>query len=419
MKKSMLALLAAACLSIGLRTGVAAEPAPEIDWQTYYAELPGMKEISDKSNASIHRIHDLVTGLKNTTDERKSAELRAELRKVLEAHRALKVQAIEAVDRVLHRPAATRTDQEALRVLRNTTLRRVGWRDQALKFVIRDLSEALELPIRLSAPVQELHNVTLSFPEVRPESVLNIICQNFELKWIIYGGEVIVYRALNRSEERFLEYEKKHGKIDWIAEDKKNTYETIPVDKGKRELEAVENMDLPLLEGNLTKLYILEGESGIMEVRLKELEIASAAAERRRFERGDTPEAKAASEKRRKHIHHYVMQERDNAVEVWSILNEVLGIRLQLEDGDPALQALLSKEVAAVNWRETPLPDALLEVGRLLGVKVEYDLPKRFQFTVNLQITGITGEVLLQTVCDLQPLAWKFENGVLKFVYVG
>ena len=57
------------------------------------------------------------------------------------------------------------------------------------------------------------------FPEISAEGVMDIICQNFDLKWIIYGGEFIVLKKIGPNEARFIAWEKKHGPVDWIAED--------------------------------------------------------------------------------------------------------------------------------------------------------------------------------------------------------
>lgn len=417
--KTTTAFLALALLLSVAPAGLAKSPAPDIDWDSYFAALPTMKELSQKSKQSIYDIHELVTGLEQTTDESKAIGLRRNLRKALENHRALKLEMIETVDKVLHRPEPARSDLETLRLFRYTTLNNVNWNNQFLKYVVRDLDQYTGIPMRLTAPVQELNQVDIRFPEVTAESALNLICQNFDLKWIIFEGEIIIYRQLNRNEERFLEYEKKHGKVDWIAEDKKSTYETLPPAEAKRELEKVENMDLPLLKGNLTKLYILEGESELHEVRLKELQLASKFAERLKNTMGQTEEEKEADEKRRKHIVHYLFMERDNATEVWHILNQVLGIRLQLEGDDSELRAILSKEVASIRWTNKDLEEALMEIGRLAGVPVEVNLPPNTEMTISLNVENVTIETVIGIVCDIQPMDYKYANGKLIFAALG
>ena len=417
--KTTIAFLALALLLGSAPAGLAKEPAPDIDWDAYFAALPAMKDLSEKSRQSIYDIHDLVTGLEQTTDERKAIGLRRNLRAALENHRALKLEMIATVDKVLHRPEPTRTDLETLRLFRYTTLNNVNWNNQFLKYVVRDLAQYTGIPMRLQASVQELNQVDIRFPEVTAEGALNLICQNFDLKWIIFQGEIIIFRQLNRNEERFLEYEKKHGKVDWIAEDKKSTYETLPSKEAKRELEKVENMDLPLLKGNLTKLYILEGESSLHEVRLKELQLASKFAERLKDTLGQTEEEKEADVKRRKHIQHYLFMERDNATEVWHILNQVLGVRLQLEGDDSELRAILGKEVAAIHWTNKDVVEAIQELGRLAGVPVEVNLPPNTEMTISLNVENVTVETVIQLICDFQQMEYKYANGKLIFATLG
>ena len=83
------------------------------------------------------------------------------------------------------------------------------------------------------------------FPEISADGVMSLLCENFDLKWIIFGGEFIVLKKIRRNEERFIEWEKKHGKVDWIQEDKEGTYEDVEVKEAKRELKKLEDMDLP------------------------------------------------------------------------------------------------------------------------------------------------------------------------------
>lgn len=419
MKK--IATLLVATLLLGLAPAVtAAEPPPPIDWGQYYTLLPKLKEIAEASEQSIYRIHDLVTRIEQAKSDAEAEKVRLELRDVLEKHRQLKLDQIALVDKILKFPKPTHTDKEALKIFRYTNLRNVSWNDQFLKYVVRDLSQATGIPMRLQRSVQELNQVAIHFPEVTAESALNLICQNFDLKWIIFGGEIIIYRAINRNEERFLEYEKKHGKVDWIAEDKKSTYETLPTEEAKRELKKVENMDLPFLKGNLTKLYILEGESQLHEVRLKELEMASKFAENLKENLGQTDEEKKADVKRHKHIVHYMYMERDNAVEVWNILNQVLGIRLTLdEDNEEAqLRALLNKEIDRIEWRNRDTVEALQELGKMVGVPVQVDLPPFMELQITLSVENVTLETVLGLIQANQPLEWRYVNGKLFFAHV-
>ncbi len=394
--------------------GAGLEP---VDYDTYYELLPEMKAVSDRSMASLRTLHKLMEALKQEENDTRAAGIRAQIRQVLLDHRALKIRMTRLVDRILRKKKSSHTDLEVLRILRTTTLKRVSWNNQFLKYVARDISREIGVPIRLNAKVQELNQIQISFPEITAEGVLNLICENFDLKWIIYEGEVIVVKKLGPNEERFLAWEKKHGKVDWIAEDEAGTYEDLGVKEAKRKLKKLEDMDLPLLEQNMLKIYVLEGESKRHELRLKELEIAT----RYRHmigEKPKTPEEEAARIKRHKHVLHYLYMERENAIEVWDVINKVLGERLVLPDDDEELRKLLAKNIEKIEWVDKDLEDALQELGDLIGVAVELDLPPYVEMTVKLSVENVTVETVIKMICKWHHLDWTYARGKLIFSHL-
>lgn len=388
-----------------------------IDYAAYYEVLPLMKEISEASNKSVGDIHTLMTELLGTADDAKAAGIRAQIRPLLVEHRKMKERMVEIVDRVLMKPGRDRSDIEALRALRDTVLRRVSWNNTFFKYVARDISQAIGVPIRLNAKVQELNTVEIGFPEISAEGVLTLICQNFGLKWIVYGGEFVVLKQIGPNEARFLAWEKDHGPVDWIAEDKAKTYEDVAVGTAKRELKKVENMDLPLLKQNMTKIYILEGESSRHEFRLKELEMHARVLDMLKQE-ARTQEEVDSRIKRHKHILHYLYMERENAIEVWDVINRVLGEQPRLEDENEELRRLLAIEIPLIEWTNVDIEVALQELGRMVGVQVAVDLPVNLEVLINLSVENVTLETVIALICDLSPLDWRFVNGKLFFAHL-
>ncbi|MCU0728171.1 MAG: hypothetical protein MUE73_20680, partial [Planctomycetes bacterium] len=249
----------------------AQEDQAPVDLNTYFKLLPEMQQISEKSVESIRTLNRLMKALEQSVKDDEAAGLRAQIRPVLLEHRSLKERMIALVDQILKAPAPARSNLEALRKLHSTTLHDVSWNNIIFKYVVRDLTQALGIPIHLNGRVTIRHQVDVQFPQVTALAALDMICTNFELKWIIYNGEIHIAKKINPNEDRFIEWEKAHGQVDWIGEDEAKTYEDLPVEKAKRLLEKLEGMDLPLLRQRLTKLYVLEGESKRHEVRLAEM----------------------------------------------------------------------------------------------------------------------------------------------------
>ncbi len=414
--RAALFVLAVICI---LQPAATAKDLPPIDYNAYYELLPLMKEASDASNQSIRDLHTLMTKLSQTEDEDEAAGIRAQIRPLLLEHRKLKERMADLVDRVLLKKGPVRTNEDALRALRNTTLRRVSWSNTFLKYVARDISQAIGVPIRLNAKVQELNQVEINFPEISAEGVMDLICQNFDLKWIIFEGEFIVLKKIGPNEARFIKWEKKHGKVDWIGEDKAGTYESDEVElpNGKRELRKLENMDLPLLQQNMTKMYILEGESKRHETRLKELEMNARVLDMFN-KKPKNEEERQARIKRHKHILHYLYMERENSIEVWDIINLVLGEKTRLPEDDAELRKLLSKQIPLLIWDNKDLETALYELGELIGVPVEVDLPTFVEMAVTIQVENVTVETVINMICDIHPLDWRYVDGKLFFAHI-
>ena len=89
--------------------------------------------------------------------------------------------------------------------LRNTELTSVVW-DANTKFhkAVKDLSNALGFPIRLQHRVVQMNTVELRFSRAPAETILATLCNGFDLRYVIHGGEVVLYKKITPTEERFL-----------------------------------------------------------------------------------------------------------------------------------------------------------------------------------------------------------------------
>ncbi len=415
MKTLLLGVLLTAVLLF--RSGAGAAELEPLDYVAYFKALPQMEEAAEKAIESIRTLNRLLKELEQTTDDTKASGIRAQIRPVLVDHRALKEQMIALADLGLKKGAPERANIDVLKKMRNTVLRDVSWKNVFLKYVARDISQAMGIPVNLNPRVQELNQVEVDFPEISALGALDLICENFDLKWIIWAGEIFIVRKLNPNEARFLEWEKKHGTVDWIGEDEAKTYEDLPVEKAKRLLEKLEGMDLPLLRQRLTKMYILEGESKKHETRLAELKLLAETVAMFGTD-PKNPEEEQNRIKRHKHILHYLKMEKENSIEVWDIINQVLGDRLKLDAEDEEIQKLLGKLIPKVEWVNKNLEDALYELGQWLNVPVEVDLPPFADFTVNLSVENVTAETVINLICDIHPLDWRYVDGRLFFAHV-
>jgi hypothetical protein len=412
-------VLAVAPATAEKKTKVKRKKVP-FDYKAYFTNLPRMQKITEQSNKNIKTLHTLMgdLGATKSEDDAKANLIRAKIRRLLTNHRKLKLEMIGLSDKALKKPKPARTDVQALRALRKTELTGVRWSNTFLMDVAKEMAEAIEVPIYLANSVQELNRVNLDFDTIAAEAVMDIICSNFGLKYLVYGGEICMFRRLNRNEERFLAYEKKTGKkVDWIAEDAAGTYDSkdMPKDKRKkRELKKLEDMDLPLLQQEMVKMYILEGESKRHEIRLKELKLAAEFLDMM-GKIQESKESEKDKEKRHRHVTHYVRMERDNAIEVWDVINRVLGDVLVVPEDDEILREILKKEIALVEWKDVDVEAALYELGRLADVEVEVDFPDTDEMYITLTAENMTVQMIIDFICNEHDLDWRFVNGKLFF----
>jgi hypothetical protein len=101
------------------------------------------------------------------------------------------------------------------------------------------------------------------------------------------------------------------------------------------------------------------------------------------------------------------------------VINLVLGDELRLDDPDEELRRILQMTVKKIEWQGKDLEEALYEIGRMIGVPVEADLPPYMDITVNLSVENVTVETVLGLICEIHPLDYKYINGKLFFAHMG
>lgn len=218
-----------------LAGAVAASPAGAqqeelLDYQSVRDAMPRMRELSERGLALGLAFHKTMDALGGASDPAEQKRLREELRKSLLEYRATKLDTIGVVRPLVKLPASPLTDQQVLDKLRNTELTSVVW-DANTRFhkCIRDLSDALGFPIRLQHRVVQMNTVELRFSRAPAETILATLCNGFDLRYVIYGGEIVIYKKITPTEERFLKYQERHPEVKlkyWEKEDASGALDT-------------------------------------------------------------------------------------------------------------------------------------------------------------------------------------------------
>ena len=210
-----------------LAGGVLASPAGAqsdelLDYAAVRKAMPKMRAESTLGSELGLKLHKTMDALESTQDELRQRELRTELRDTLVEYRATKLRLMEAVRPLTKLPTSNLSDQEVLDKLRLTDLSSVVWEDAFFDKCIRDLSNALGFPIRLQHRVVQKNTVSMRFQKAPAETILAALCNGFDLRYVIYGGEVVIYKKITPTEDRFLEYQKRHPEVKlkyWESED--------------------------------------------------------------------------------------------------------------------------------------------------------------------------------------------------------
>lgn len=193
-----------------------------LDPQLVRAVMPEMKQLSDKGGELVGRLHGIMEKLHATRDELEQRELRGQIRQILTDYRATKTGMIASVRRALKMPSSPLSNEEALARLRGTDLEGIVWNDAFFDKCIRDLSRAIDVPIRLQYSVIQKNQVAMTFQKAPAEMILATLCNGFDLRYVIHDGEIVIYKKITPLENRFLDYQKRHPDVKlryWEHED--------------------------------------------------------------------------------------------------------------------------------------------------------------------------------------------------------
>jgi hypothetical protein len=181
-----------------------------------------------------------------------------------------------------------------------------------------------------------------------------------------------------------------------------------------------DDMDIPLLQENLLKIYVTERESAIDVTRLEEWKWAAQ-------EFGDlgrdtlqqlTDTQIEDMKKRDKHIFHHLIMEKTNAIQVINVVDKVLGTDVHLPGEGRAARRILTTVIESFQLpRGTDLRDAIAKLGEVLGCETKAELPPLNNYTVSLLREQCTGEVLIKALCDYHPLTYRIEGNTLIFTH--
>lgn len=185
----------------------------QLDYERVRAAVPEMKRLSEEGAKRGKRLHWLVERLRKaeeTGDEPEMARLRTEVREILVEYRDNKIAMVKATKDVLELKRSGLTDQEVFDRLHETMLRGIHWKGRSFKKCIRDISRAIGVPMRTQYSVVEMNTVDCEYREMPAESILAWLCNGFDLQYVIYDGEMVLYKRITPNEERFINYQKKH-----------------------------------------------------------------------------------------------------------------------------------------------------------------------------------------------------------------
>lgn len=199
-----------------------AQDADLLDYQAVRDTLPKMREMSDQAFGYGEKLHKVMDAMASTADEQTLREHRAEIRRLLTEYRQLKLEQMAVIRPLVRVQTTSLTDDEILRKLRDTDLTSIVWEGSFFDKCVRDLSRALEIPIRLQHRVVQKNTVDMRFQKAPAETILATLCNGFDLRYVIHGGEIVIFKKITPTEERFLDYQKRHPEVKlkyWEKED--------------------------------------------------------------------------------------------------------------------------------------------------------------------------------------------------------
>jgi hypothetical protein len=383
-----------------------------VDIPMFFERMQDLEKLRVEARRLQINTHNLVSliGEKDTDEKKLRANIQTnllELRQIKRAH-------LEKVSPILKFEPSKLTDVQVLERLRDRSLGTVEWEDKRFRDAVAELEKATGVRILWNkTKVNQWNGVWLKLPDCSASCMLRFICHGFDLRWLVFEGDIYIFRKVDRNEDRWLRWEKKHGKIAggyWRREED----ELMQVVDGRRVPQTVRDMDIGLLRQNLLKFFVLEEESRLHQANLQKLKFVKQFVEDKQLEKPD-PQMLKLAKKRERHIKHYLTLEREGCIEILYVIQRILGDRARLEGKDAEWRGLLETPISELNWRGIPLDQALLQLGEMVQVEVVPELPLTSVPSITLKIERGTLETTLAMMAEIHPMTHAYKNGKLYF----
>ncbi len=182
-----------------------------------------------------------------------------------------------------------------------------------------------------------------------------------------------------------------------------------------------QTMNLPLLEENLLKIWIVEESSDLYnQARIAQKSFEGLIP----VEPTGDAELDAKNREEQKQLNfeltHFLKLELDGAIQVVDILRRVLGKQPRLDPKAKELKEFLGRDVPTIKWRWLTLDRALQDMGAKLGIRVELKgVPVNTKLEVNLHLEGAAVAQLIDFLLEQHNMEWTYSDKVLTFSYIG
>jgi hypothetical protein len=414
MRLASLALTALLLLALpaGAQSNKDFELGDLVDLPLFFKEMDNLEALRLEARQLMINLDNLMKKLGEQPEPAEEKKLRAEVQQDLLELRRIKKTHIEKVNPIIRQEPSTLSDMDVLTRLRDTSLGSLDWQNKYFKDACAAITEVTGVKIWMNPKVNQFNGVFLRMPNAGAGTVLKFICHGFDLKWIVFEGQIYITKKIGPNEDRLQAYEKRHGKIDyWRHEDD----ELEKVVDGRRVPQTVFDMDLGLLGQNLLKFFVLEEESRKHQEALKALKMEKKIVEKDQLESMD-PKMIELAKTREKHLVHYLRMEKEGAIEVLDIIDRVLGDKVRLdEDEKQEWRRILDTPITGIAWEQMPLDEALYDLGRRINIPVVAEIPLIEVPYITLKVDSGTLETVIQMIQEIHPLTTKYTKGKIYF----
>jgi hypothetical protein len=383
-----------------------------VDMQLFYAELGTLKILREESRKLSINLHNTVMKLSEQPEKAEEMKLRALVQKNLIDLRRVKKAHIAKVNAILKRKPSKMTDIEVLKALEKS-LGSVDWEDKYFRECCDEISKTIGTRVTYNRKVNKWNGVFLRMPDVSAGGVLKWICAGFDLKWMIYEGEIYITKKLGPNEDRYIRYEKKHGKVNYWKKEPDELMKTVD---GKRVPQTVQDMDLDILRKNLLKFFVFEEESVKHQEQLAKLKFEKQVIEKDQLATAN-PKLLKLAKKRERWVVHYMRLEKESAIELLDIISRCIGDKVRLHDDGNEWRRIRETPVKGIFWDNLPLDQALAELGKKVGVPVVAEIPLIEVPYISLKVDTANLEALIKMITDIHPMDVKFTKGKIYFFW--